>query len=67
MTAKQGIPLNRRSVILFDSMFIVGFLMLFYATNGFHKGAIVGMLLISALGTCIKLHADYYKKTKRIY
>ena len=60
--------MTRNKLIFTDLVFIVGVILLCYATDFFHKSFLpIFFLILFAFASCVKRHADYYKLTKKIY
>ena len=55
-------------LIFTDAIFVISIILIWYATDGFKKSMGVFLfMIIFAFAACIKWHAEYYNRTKRIY
>jgi len=60
--------MSRGKLIFTDAVFFVSTILIWYATDGFKKSMGVFLfMIIFAFAACIKQHAEYYNRTKKIY
>jgi hypothetical protein len=60
--------MTRGRLILVDIVFITGVALIWFATDGFKKNALMlEFTLFFAFAACLKWHFEYYKLNKKIY
>jgi len=60
--------MNRKSLIITDSLFAVTVTTIAYGNDGFNKNPLfLNFLVVVAFASCIIRHINYYKLTKKIY
>lgn len=57
------ISITKKNLLIWDSLFVLGFIMLFYATDYFTKANIILVFLIGfALFACVRKHINYNRQ-----
>jgi hypothetical protein len=60
--------MTRGKLILVDAVFIIGVALIWFASDGFTKNALMLVFMILfAFAACLKWHFEYYKLNKKIY
>jgi hypothetical protein len=60
--------MNRKSLIITDSLFAATVTTIAYSNDGFNKNPLfLNFLVVVAFASCIIRHINYYKLTKKIY